>query len=180
MFPGDLKQITRKHEQGIGPVGVKAMSGPVSPCSGWKPRSAARLDTLCVAPGGPRIILTFGRTEPVGRSVAASPVESFGLRLTSASTSAIQERSFQPGGFRLRFRDQRCRPVAGLFGVEETVSGSATRSIGNGPGMPSRVPSAVRSPGCSGKFDEPSEASDTVSNVLCRKHFEPSAYFHAG
>jgi hypothetical protein len=22
--------------------------------------------------------------------------------------------------------------------------------------------------------------SDTVSNVLCRKHFEPSAYFHAG
>jgi hypothetical protein len=65
--------------------------------------------------------LTFGRAEPVGRSVAASPVESLGLRLTSASTSAIQEHSFQPGGFCPRFRDRRCRPAAGLFGVEETV-----------------------------------------------------------
>jgi hypothetical protein len=65
--------------------------------------------------------LTFGRAEPVGRSVAASPVKSFGLRLTSTSTSAIQEHSFQPGGFCPRFRDRRCRPAAGLFGVEETV-----------------------------------------------------------
>src|SRR5689334_1943371 len=87
------------------------------------PIRPARLDTLRVAPGGPRIVLTFGCAEPVGRSVAASPVESFGLRLTSASSSAIQEHSFQPGGFCPRFRDRRFRPAAGLFGVEETVFG---------------------------------------------------------
>src|SRR3954470_23922846 len=97
------------------------MSRPASPCSGWKPRSAARLDTLRVAPGGLLIVLTFGRAEPVGRSVAASPVESFGLRLTSTSTSAIQEHSLQLGGFCLRFRNRRCHPTAGLFGVGETV-----------------------------------------------------------
>jgi hypothetical protein len=70
---------------------------------------------------GSRIVLTFGRAELVGRSVAASPVESFGLRLTSALTSAVQEHSFQLGGICPRFRDWRCRPAAGLLGVEETV-----------------------------------------------------------
>jgi len=28
--------------------------------------------------------------------------------------------------------------------------------------------------------DIPKATYDTVSNVLCRKHFEPSPYFHAG
>jgi hypothetical protein len=104
--------------------------------------------------------LTFGRAEPVGRSVAASPVESLGLRLTSASTSAIQEHSFQPGGFRPRFRDQRFRPAAGLVGIEETVF-----RIGNALDW-QRAGDAVESfpggasPGCSTKFDEPSEASE--------------------
>ena len=100
-------------------MGIKTISSPASPCSGWKAGPVTRPDTLRVAPGGPRIVLTLGRAEPVGRSVAASPVESFGLWLTSASTSTIQEHSFQSGGFCPWFRNRRCCPAAGLLGVEE-------------------------------------------------------------
>jgi hypothetical protein len=70
-------------------VGIKTISTPASPCSGWKAQPVAQLDTLRVAPGGPRIVLTFERAEPVDRSLAASPVKRLGLRLTSPSTCAV-------------------------------------------------------------------------------------------
>lgn len=60
-------------------MGVKTISRPASPCSGWNIESVTRPDTLRVAPGGPRIVLTFKRAELVGRSLAASSVEPLGI-----------------------------------------------------------------------------------------------------
>lgn len=53
-------------------MGIKRISNPASPCSGWKAESITQLDTLRVALGGQRILLTFESSELVGRSLAAS------------------------------------------------------------------------------------------------------------
>jgi hypothetical protein len=117
-------------------VGIKTISSPASPCSGWKAGPVTRPDTLRVAPGGPRIVLTFERAEPVGRSLAASPVERLGLRLTSTSTNRIRGHLFQLEDFCPRFSSgQRFLPLANLFDIKETgLQASRRRFFGQAAG----------------------------------------------
>src|SRR3954449_5773087 len=78
-FPGDLKEITREHaDRVLGLWASRQLAARLRHARDGKPRPVTQLDTLRVAPGGPRIVLTFERAEPVGRSLAASPVERLG------------------------------------------------------------------------------------------------------